>query len=332
MSQPLHLPISKTAAQIAPFRVMKILGQAKALETQGRDIIHMEIGEPDFASLPCVHQAAMQAAEKGITHYTPTLGLPALREKLSEFYQNFYNAKIPAGRVVITPGSSSALQLVLTAILNPNDTVLMPDPTYPCNRQFVELLQANVESIPVDVTTNYQLTTQLLEKHWQPHIKAVMVASPANPTGTLIEQEELLKMANFLAEKNCYFIVDEIYQGLVYDRPAESILGHEKTPENIAASFQKRAIGMLVKKLKKAIKDTGINRVVAGGGVSANSYLREELNKLHRVETYYPSLLLCTDNGAMIAGIAYQYLKRGDRDDLSLTACARVPSFKRRYP
>lgn len=241
MSQPLHLPISKTAAQIAPFRVMKILGQAKALETQGRDIIHMEIGEPDFASLPSVHQAAMQAAEKGITHYTPTLGLPALREKLSEFYQNFYNAKIPAGRVVITPGSSSALQLVLTAILNPNDTVLMPDPTYPCNRQFVELLQANVESIPVDVTTNYQLTTQLLEKHWQPHIKAVMVASPANPTGTLIEQEELLKMANFLAEKNCYFIVDEIYQGLVYDRPAESILGHEKTPENIIVinSFSK---------------------------------------------------------------------------------------------
>ncbi|OQY34613.1 MAG: tRNA (adenosine(37)-N6)-threonylcarbamoyltransferase complex transferase subunit TsaD [Spirochaetaceae bacterium 4572_59] len=107
---------------------------------------------------------------------------------------------------------------------------------------------------------------------------------------------------------------------------------YEKTPENIAASFQKRAIAMLVKKLKKAIKDTGINRVVAGGGVSANSYLREELTKLYQVETYYPSLLLCTDNAAMIAGIAYQYLKRGDRDDLSLNASARVPSFKRRYP
>ena len=107
---------------------------------------------------------------------------------------------------------------------------------------------------------------------------------------------------------------------------------YEKTPENIAASFQKRAIGILIKKLKKAIKDTGIKRVVAGGGVSANSYLRSELKNMNQIETYYPSLTLCTDNGAMIAGIAYHYLKRGDRDDLSLSASARVPSFKRRYP
>ena len=107
---------------------------------------------------------------------------------------------------------------------------------------------------------------------------------------------------------------------------------YEKTPENIAASFQKRAIGILIKKLKKAIKDTGIKRVVAGGGVSANSYLRSELKNMNQIETYYPSLKLCTDNGAMIAGIAYHYLKRGDRDDLSLSASARVPSFKRRYP
>ena len=107
---------------------------------------------------------------------------------------------------------------------------------------------------------------------------------------------------------------------------------YEKTPENIAASFQKRAIGILIKKLKRAIKDTGIKRVVAGGGVSANSYLRSELKNMNQIETYYPSLTLCTDNGAMIAGIAYHYLKRGDRDDLSLSASARVPSFKRRYP
>ena len=107
---------------------------------------------------------------------------------------------------------------------------------------------------------------------------------------------------------------------------------YEKTPENIAAAFQKRAIGILIKKLKKAINNTGITRVVAGGGVSANSYLRGELKKIKQVETYYPSLILCTDNGAMIAGIAYQYLKRGDRDGLDLNVSARVPSFKRSYP
>lgn len=235
------LPISKTANQIAPFRVMKILAQAKQLEAQGRDIIHMEIGEPDFPSLPCVHQAAMQAAELGKTHYTATLGLPELREKLAQFYHSFYGAKVPAGQIVITPGSSSALQLVLTAILNPNDSVLMADPTYPCNRQFVELLHAKVQSIPVNAKSQYQLTLKLLEKHWSKEIKAVMVASPANPTGTLIEQDELLKMAQFLAEKHAYLIVDEIYQGLVYHRPAESILAHKNLPKNVIVinSFSK---------------------------------------------------------------------------------------------
>jgi len=220
---------------------MKILGQAKQLQAEGADIIHMEIGEPDFASLACVHQAAMQAAQQGLTHYTPTLGLPALREKLAEFYERFYQAKVKASQIVITPGSSSALQLVLTAILNPNDQVLMADPTYPCNRQFVELLQAKVCSIPVTADSNYQLTLPLLQNNWNPDIKAVMVASPANPTGTLIEQDELLKMANYLAQQGCYLIVDEIYQGLVYERPAESILAHENLPENVIVinSFSK---------------------------------------------------------------------------------------------
>lgn len=241
MSLSTNLPISKTASQIAPFRVMKILGQAKALEAQGRDIIHMEIGEPDFPSLPCVHKAAIHSAEKGITHYTPTLGLPELREKLAQFYQSFYDAKIPDGRIVITPGSSSALQLVLTAILNPNNSVLLPDPTYPCNRQFVELLQCNIHSVPVDANSQYQLNLALLEQHFHKDIKVVMVASPANPTGALIEQDELLKMVQFLAKRDCYLIVDEIYQGLVYDRPAESILAHQNLPENVIVinSFSK---------------------------------------------------------------------------------------------
>lgn len=234
-------PISLTASQIAPFRVMKILGQAKQLETEGADIIHMEIGETDFPSLDCVHHAAMHAAEHGFTHYTPTLGLPALREKLAEFYNGFYHAKVSAEQIVITPGSSSALQLVLTAILNPKDQVLMADPTYPCNRQFVELLHAKVLGVPVDASSQYQLTLTHLETHWHSNIKAVMVASPANPTGTLIEQDELLKMAQFLAERDCYLIVDEIYQGLVYERPAESVLAHHNQPDNVIVinSFSK---------------------------------------------------------------------------------------------
>lgn len=234
-------PLSKVAASIHPFRVMKILGEAKALQSQGRDIIHMEIGEPDFSSLTCVHNAAFEASEQGLTHYTPSLGLPALRQKLSQFYQTFYQAEVNYEQIMLTPGSSSALQLVLTAIINPGDKVLLTDPTYPCNRQFVKLLYGELVSVPTDVESNYQLNLKLLKKHWQAEIKAVMVASPANPTGTVIEQSELMAMAAFLEEKNAFLIVDEIYQGLVYDRPAESVLANKHRPDNIIVinSFSK---------------------------------------------------------------------------------------------
>lgn len=233
--------IAEQAKTLQPFRVMKILGEAKALELKGRDIIHMEIGEPDFESLVCVHTAVKEALDQGKTHYTPTLGLPELRQKLSEFYAHFYHAKVSNENIMLTPGSSSALQLALTSILNPGDKVLMSDPTYPCNRQFVQLLHGELIQVPVDTDSNYQLTLPHLKKHWQNGIKVVMVASPANPSGTVIEQDELVKMANFAATKNAYFIVDEIYQGLVYERSAESILSHTDLANNVIVinSFSK---------------------------------------------------------------------------------------------
>jgi len=242
MNQPrFQAPLSHVAKAIQPFRVMKILGEAKALENQGQSIIHMEIGEPDFPSLDCLNQAAFEATQQGHTHYTPTLGLPELRQKLSAFYRHFYQADVDADTIMLTPGSSSALQLVLTAILNPGDKVLMTDPTYPCNRQFVSLLNGKLVNVPTTESSNYQLNLELLKNHWQEGVKVVMVASPANPTGTVIEQDELMKMAHFLAERNAFLIVDEIYQGLVYNRPAESILANQNRPENIIVinSFSK---------------------------------------------------------------------------------------------
>lgn len=233
--------IADHAKTIQPFRVMKILGEAKALERQGKDIIHMEIGEPDFESLECVHDAVKVSVDQGKTHYTPTLGLPELRQKLSEFYADFYRANVTSDNIMLTPGASSALQLALTALLNPGEKVLMSDPTYPCNRQFVQLLHGELVLLPVDADSDYQLTLAYLKQHWQDGIKVVMVASPSNPSGTVIEQDELIKMAEFAATKNAYFLVDEIYQGLVYDRPAESILSHFHRPENVIVinSFSK---------------------------------------------------------------------------------------------
>lgn len=241
MTSPSPFPIARHAQQVEPFRVMKILGEAKQLEQQGRDIIHMEIGEPDFASLDCVHEAVHQAVSQGLTHYTASLGLPALRDKLASFYRDFYHADVDANRIVITPGSSSGLQLLLTAILEPNDKVLMADPAYPCNRQFVSLLHGEVILAPVNADSQYQLSLAHLEQHWQDGIKLVMVASPSNPTGTIIEADELVRMAQFCAERGAYFLVDEIYQGLIYDRDAESILAQPNLPENVLVinSFSK---------------------------------------------------------------------------------------------
>lgn len=235
------LPTSSTANNIQPFHVMKILGEARSLEAKGKDIIHLEVGEPDFPSLVEVHQAVCEAIDKGHTHYTPTMGLPTLREKLSDFYHHYYKAKVSPERIMLTPGSSSALQLLLTAVLNPGDKVMMPDPTYPCNRQFVELLHGEIISVPVDSRSQFQLNLELLQSYWHSDIKIVMVASPANPTGTMISQNELMKMAKFLSEQNVWFIVDEIYQGLVYDEPPSSILANTDLPDNVLVinSFSK---------------------------------------------------------------------------------------------
>ncbi len=220
---------------------MKILGEAKLLEAQGKEVIHLEIGEPDFPSLDCINQAANQAAKQGLTHYTPTMGLPKLRQKLAQFYTDFYQAEVAAQNIMICPGSSSALQLVLTAVLDPEDRVMLADPSYPCNRQFVNLLQGEIVAVPVTSESHYQLNLELIKQNWIEGIKVVMVASPANPTGTIIEQPELVKIANFLAAKNCYLIVDEIYQGLIYQRQAESILANQELTDNVIVinSFSK---------------------------------------------------------------------------------------------
>ncbi|WP_024851889.1 aminotransferase class I/II-fold pyridoxal phosphate-dependent enzyme [Hydrogenovibrio kuenenii] len=238
---PLNLSISQVAQEVEPFHVMKLLGEAKALEAQGKQMIHLEIGEPDFPSLTCVHDAVTEAINHGKTHYTPTLGLPILREKLSQFYHDFYHADVPSERILLTPGASGALHLLLTAIINPSDKVMLCDPTYPCNREFVNLLHGKVVSVPVDESSQFQLTLELIQKHWHPDIKAVMVATPSNPTGTLIEQTELKSIADFLEEKEVYLIVDEIYQGLVYERPAESILSIRDLQANVIVinSFSK---------------------------------------------------------------------------------------------
>ena len=218
------MSISSRIDDIQPFHVMALLARAKELEAAGRDIIHMEIGEPDFPTPQPIVDAGIDAIKNGNVHYTPALGLPALRDAIAQFYKTRYAINISSKRVAITPGASGALMLALGVIMQEGDEVLLADPGYPCNKNFVRFLSGKARSIPVDASSSYQLTLKHLQDNWTEKTRVVMVASPSNPTGTLLPLDELAAMAKFVKEKGGYLIVDEIYHGLVYEGEAETAL------------------------------------------------------------------------------------------------------------
>ena len=208
---------------IEPFRVMAILARARALEAAGRDIVHMEIGEPDFPTAAPIVEAGIAALRAGATKYTPALGLPELRQAIAAHYAPVV---VDPGRVVVTPGSSGALALVFGALLNPGEEVLLADPGYPCNRHFVRLFEGRARLIPVAAGSGYQLTAELIAAHWGERTRAVLIASPANPTGTIVPDAEMAAIATVVRARGGLLIVDEIYHGLVYDTPVRSALAH----------------------------------------------------------------------------------------------------------
>lgn len=209
--------IAARMAAIQPFHVMAILARARQLQEQGRNIFHLEVGEPDFPTPTPIIEAGMQALQQGQTRYTPACGIPALRESIAQYYQERFGVTINPKRIIVTPGASGALQLVLSAVLNPQDEVLIPDPAYPCNRHFVRLFEANPISIPAYAETNYQLTINDIEQYWTDKTKMVMLASPSNPAGTALNPFELQTLYEAVKARNGLLLVDEIYQGLLYD-------------------------------------------------------------------------------------------------------------------
>lgn len=207
---------------IAPFHVMDILARAQALEAGGRDIIHLEIGEPDFATPGPIVAAGIAALRAGHTRYTGALGLPALRRTIAEFHRTYWGTPVEAERVVVTPGASGALLLVLGLLVGPGDDVLMADPGYPCNRNFAQFCDARAIEIPVDAASGFQLTLDAIERHATPATRAVLIASPSNPTGTTIDPEALADIHAWCAARGVALIVDEIYLALTYDGEVHS--------------------------------------------------------------------------------------------------------------
>lgn len=211
-------------SDIQPFHVMEVLARARELESQGRPIIHLEIGEPDFPTAKPIAEAGVRALQNGQTRYTPALGLPELREAIAASYGP--ETAVDPGRIVITPGASGALQLAVAVLANPGDQVLMADPGYPCNRHIVRLFEGEAVTVPVGAGTNYQLNAGLIRRHWGPRTVAVLLASPSNPTGTLVPEAGLVEIMDTVRELGGMVIMDEIYHGLTYGAQAKSALAH----------------------------------------------------------------------------------------------------------
>jgi len=209
--------ITRRANAISPFHVMDILAQAKALQAQGRDIIHMEVGEPDFDTAAPIIEAGVEALKHAKTHYTPALGLPELRQAIADWYQTYYKLEVAAERVIVTPGASGALLLVMGALLEKDQKVLLADPGYPCNRHFARFVEGQVNAVPVGAEQHYQLSPDDIANYWDDETRIALLASPSNPTGTVLSEPELKALSAAVKQRQGTLVVDEIYHGLTYD-------------------------------------------------------------------------------------------------------------------
>ncbi len=220
----MNFPLAARLDEIEPFHVMELLKMAAALEQAGRSVIHMGIGEPDFPAAQPVLDAAAKAIAGGTMRYTHAVGLPALREAIAAHYHQRFGVDVAADRIVITAGASGALLLACAALVGRDDEVLMPDPSYPCNRHFVTAFEGRARLIPSGPAQRFQLSAAMVREHWSPSTRGVLLASPSNPTGTSIATNELRDIAALVRERGGFTVVDEIYQGLSYDAPPFSAL------------------------------------------------------------------------------------------------------------
>lgn len=239
---PLAPVFADRMADIEPFRVVEVLARATELQAQGRDIVHLAAGEPDFATAEPIVRAGQQALADGHTYYSQAAGLPQLRSALSRWYDEEYGLQVDPGRIMITPGASGALLLLAALLLNPGEHMLLPDPGYPCNRHFLRLVEGRGRLLPVGADSGFQLNAQIVAEHWAHDTVGAMVASPANPTGGVLNRQQLAELAATVHERRGWLIVDEIYHGLGYGVETPSVL--EVDPDAFVINSFSKYFGM----------------------------------------------------------------------------------------
>lgn len=220
---------------------MALLGRARAMEAAGRDIIHLEVGEPDFPTPAPIVAAGQAALARGDTFYTASLGLPALREAIAGWYRDRFGVGVQPGQVVVTPGASGALLLALGLVADPGKRVLLADPGYPCNRHFLTVLGAAARMVPVDAASGFQLGARDVVSAWDDDTVAALVATPSNPTGGVMSRASLAALADAVRPRG-HLLVDEIYQGLNFGAEPFTALAVE--PDAIVLNSFSKFFGM----------------------------------------------------------------------------------------
>ena len=233
---------SQRSQKIDSFKVMDLLKHAHDLSANGRSIIHLGAGEPDFGAAPQVIEAAKSLLDSTPLTYTPASGIYELRQAIADFHGQRYGQTISAHHVLVTAGASAGLLLAFALVAERDRHVLMADPGYPCNRQFLHAIESKAQSIPVSAEDNYQLTAALVDQHWSDDTAGVLIASPANPTGAVIDPVELQKISEVVSRRGGFLVVDEIYHGLTYG--AETPTAFSLDPRAIVVNSFSKYFGM----------------------------------------------------------------------------------------
>ena len=212
--------VSKRTCDISSFIVMDVLEKAHEMERKGIHIIHLEVGEPDFETPDCIKAAACQALDEGHTHYTHSLGLLELREAICDYYSEKYGVKVTPDQVIISSGTSPAMFVLFSALLNQGDEVIISDPHYACYPNFIKFLNARPITVPVHEEDGFQYRPEAIKTNITAKTRAIFINSPSNPTGNLLTPERM----EAIAQLSPFIVSDEIYHGLVYEGKAHSIL------------------------------------------------------------------------------------------------------------
>lgn len=281
--------MNQTIERMTSFIVMDVLERANELQRQGIDVIHLEVGEPDFDMPECITKASVEALNNGATHYTHSLGDPKLREAISQFHKSEYNVDVDPNCIVVTSGSSPAILMALMLLCQPGDEVIMSNPSYPCYRNFASACHAEPVFVPLHAECDFQYDIDEIKKKITDKTRAIFVNSPMNPTGTLVNKTVFQELATL----NIPIISDEIYHGLVYNGKASSIL-----------EFTDKAF--VINGFSKRFAMTGLR---LGYLIAPKEYMRS-------LQILQQNLFICAPSIAQKAGIAALEEAKQDVDNM----------------